>query len=79
MQPRLVCGSYSMRSRDLQYRTQDNSVELSYDEAIAQGRDHDAIPIEVIGALPALLRDGMKMLNTEHEQGVFLTTALGVL
>lgn len=41
--------------------------------------DPDTIPVDLIDALPKLLRDGARLLSTEHERGVFITSALGVL
>lgn len=41
--------------------------------------DPDTIPANIIDALPKPLGDGAGLLGTEHERGVFLTSALGVL
>lgn len=39
----------------------------------------EALPSEVARSLPSILRDGAKLLDAEHEKGVFISSAIGVL
>lgn len=84
MQPNLVSGSSrsnSSRSISLSShsRNQGNVDRLWDDEQGSDIKDSDIIPYEVTESLPRLIRDGSSLLDTDHERGVFITTALGVL
>jgi Protein of unknown function (DUF3987) len=53
--------------------------KMRHNDMASKIEDSTAIPYEVIESLPRLLRDGSRLLSTNHESGVFVTTALGVL
>ena len=86
MQLNLVSGanpSHANGSRSISVgshsRNQGSVDRLSGDEEASGIKDSDAIPYAVIKSLPRLLRDGAMQLDTGHERGVFITTAIGVL
>lgn len=52
---------------------------IVHNQRDVSAHDRESIPVEIIESLPPILRDGAKLLDTDHERGVFITCALGVL